>query len=53
MACYSWAQAQSVEEADNRCVNEGAQRRDGTYCREKAEENGWCSSCWAEIVPAS
>lgn len=36
---------------DARCVNEGAKRADGTFCRERAEENGWCVACWAEIEP--
>lgn len=36
---------------DDRCVNEGAYRSDGTVCRAKAGENGWCAQCWAEIAP--
>lgn len=37
--------------AVDRCVNEGAERADGSECRDRAEANGWCKRCWAEIVP--
>lgn len=51
---WAWAQQQLQAAAvavDDRSVNEGAWRADGTLCREKAEENGWCQACWSEIVP--
>lgn len=66
MISYSPAQWEAFREAmalltvdvapmvavDDRCVNEGGQRDDGSYCRDKAEANGWCVRCWAELVPA-
>ena len=52
-AWAAWTQAVSANAVavDDRCVNEGALRADGTLCRERAEANGWCSACWSEIVP--
>jgi hypothetical protein len=38
---------------DDRCVNEGAYRADGTVCLAKAGENGCGPPCWAEIAPTS
>ncbi len=36
---------------DDRCVNEGAKRDDGTFCKERAEASGWCRACSAELFP--
>ena len=36
---------------DDRCVNEGGTRNDGSVCGDRAEENGWCGACWAELAP--
>ena len=41
----------NVVAVDDRCVNEGAMRADGTLCRERAEDNGWCEACAAELFP--
>lgn len=36
---------------DDRCVNEGARRTDGTTCAAKAEASGWCEQCADELFP--
>lgn len=46
----AWHEGVAVDE---RCVNEGAKRGDGTFCKERAEANGWCEACWAGIAPRS
>lgn len=59
MTCFSpsawaaWAQAVDANSVavDERCVNEGGKRLDGSFCREKAEENGWCRACADELFP--
>lgn len=66
MFAYSPSQWQALREAlarttggisaptvgtDDRCVNEGAYRADGTVCLERAGANGWCPECWEEIAP--
>ena len=45
-----WLAGVSAEHvpAEDRCVNEGAEG-----CTVRADESGWCSACWATIVPAS
>ena len=48
---WAWVQQQESVPVDERCVNENAYRSDGTICRDRAEAHGWCSACWAEIVP--
>lgn len=50
-ALWAWAQQAESVAVDDRCVNEGAKRADGTFCRERAEPNGWCSACWEEVAP--
>lgn len=36
---------------DDRCVNFGGKRNDGSFCKGKAEASGWCAECWAELAP--
>ena len=36
--------------AEDRCVSWGAIRADGTRCRDKAGESGWCDPCLAELA---
>lgn len=48
-----YAGGAAAVEADDRCVNEGGTRLDGSFCRDRAEPNGWCQPCWAEVGPAS
>jgi hypothetical protein len=50
---WAWAQHQSDVAVDDRCVNEGGRRADGALCRERAEANGWCEACWAEVGPVA
>lgn len=52
-AMWAWTQQLQADAVavDERCVNEGAKRSDGSFCREKAEPNGWCEACGAELFP--
>lgn len=35
---------------DDSCVNWFGQHGDGSFCFDKATENGWCERRWAEIA---
>ena len=50
-AIAAWGSGAHWPQVDDRCVNEGGLRADGTFCRERAEPNGWCEQCWSELAP--